>query len=107
MKPIILTKFKPFWFDGNLYFKKVDSPKEVKELMKEYNNDYLTIRRARIMSGNSLPTTDIIPHFGFYREYRGKTTLGLWIDAYDQEKYFLPITKMKKLLIWIKSFINL
>lgn len=80
-----MTKFIPFYFEGNLYFQYIQTPEDVKELLKAY--DYKTLRQAKSLGSKKLSKKEK-PSFGFYLEYDGLTTLGEWIDINNQGSFF-------------------
>lgn len=86
------SKWKPFFFDGNMWFDVVDSPAKFKNLLAAYKNDLARIldaKRAPVAEVAKLPAhyhfgangvrTGEMPNFGFRREHIGSQTLGEWL----------------------------
>ena len=69
--------WKPFFFDGNMWFDVVDSPAKFKDLLAAYDGDLASILdRAR---HKQRARTGEMPNFGFRNEHYGTQTLGEWL----------------------------
>jgi len=73
---------KTFYFEGNLYWNRINTIEDIKKLLSFYS--YNELRKAKINPDSS----EDLPCFGFYSEYNGKLTLGKWIDENKLNKYF-------------------
>lgn len=83
-----MTLFKPFWFEGQLYFREVSNIGEVARLMEAYGDDFERIKTAKVKP-SSLKAGSHVIAFGFYPEYNGEFTLGEWLEKNKMTSFFI------------------
>lgn len=82
-----MTLFKPFWFEGQLYFGEVKNIDEVARLMEAYGDDFERIKTAKVKPSSQKLGAYVIA-FGFYPEYNGELTLGEWLEKNNMMSFF-------------------
>lgn len=82
-----MTPFKPFWFEGQLYFREVKNESEVARLLEAYGDDFNRIKTAKVKPSSMEPNAHVIS-FGFYPEYNGNLTLGEWLETNKMNSFF-------------------
>ena len=85
MKPLQNSPrpFNRFWFEGQLWFKWVETEKDLEELIsihREYKINPLKAHQKNGALGKALPA------FGFYPEYTGEKTLEQYLKDQGYEK---------------------
>jgi len=70
-----MKNWKPFYFEGNLYFGFIKSPEDWKTVKLAYKNTDINLLEARV---NPSTIDSNLIRFGFYIEYNGELTLSEW-----------------------------
>ena len=73
--------WRTFYFNGNQIWIKVKSREDWERILRAYDNDINTLRRAR--QGPDAPSG--CKGFGFYPEYNKDLTLGEWADRCNMD----------------------